>query len=138
MTTHTNPTNPTDPTGGVVPGDLIARHQVITGLRDLADFLEDNPAAPVSAYGNSLEAFAQEDEETLSAAVVDQAAELLGVPVQDRRPQGGHYTASRSFGRITYRVVHIPDRNHRAYQARMSYLDNIRLDTDQDDTGRAA
>ncbi|WP_242883393.1 hypothetical protein [Actinomadura litoris] len=141
MTTHTNPT------GGVVPGDLLARHQVITGLRALADFLADNPAVPVSEYGETIHVFAREADESLSAALVDQAAEALGVLAEDDRAQGGHYTASRSFGRVKYRVVHIPDSYHRAHEARRSYQDNIRLDTDpghpdhndgQDDTGRAA
>ncbi|MUN38185.1 hypothetical protein [Actinomadura litoris] len=135
MTTHTNPTDPTD---GVVPGDLLARHQVITGLRALADFLADNPAVPVPEYGDSFDVFPREVDETLSAAVVDQVAELLGVLVQDDRPQGGHYIAARSFGRITYRLVHIPDRVRREFDARRSYLDNIRTDGDQDDAGQAA
>ncbi|GAA2136582.1 hypothetical protein [Actinomadura napierensis] len=119
----------------VVPGDLFARHQVITGLRKLADFLEANPAVPVPEYGETFDVFPRDCDDTCSAALVDDVAALLGVEADDDRPLGGHYSASRSFGRITYRVVHIPDRRRRQHDAHMSYRDNIRLDEDQDHGG---
>ncbi|MEV3925465.1 hypothetical protein [Actinomadura coerulea] len=136
MTADTAPSGHTSP---IVPGDLFARHQVITGLRALADFLETNPAVPVPEYGDTFHFSARESDDAASAARVDQVAALLGVPVADDRPTGGHYTASKSFGRITYRIVHVPKRRHDEYDAYMSYRDNIRLDQDDDqDAGRAA
>jgi hypothetical protein len=141
MTTHTNPTGQTDP---IVPGDLFARHQTITGLRALADFLEANPAAPVDEYGEIYNVFTRDCDDASAAALVDQTAALLGVEITDRRSRGGHYTASKTFGRITYAVVHIPERQKHESRARDSYYRNIVLDTDQDDqdgdqdTGRAA
>ncbi|MGW5411752.1 hypothetical protein [Actinomadura geliboluensis] len=149
MTTHTNHTHTNDatPTGErtpVVPGDLFARHQTITGLRALADFLEANPAVPVDEYGETYHVFTR-DNDASAVPQVDQTAALLGVEVADDRPTGGHYTASKRFGRITYRIVHIPERNKREALARGSYRHNIILDTDPDeqdgngeDTGRAA
>jgi hypothetical protein len=136
MTAHTTTGRPFP----VVPGDLFSRHQVITGLRALADFLETNPGVPVPEYGRDFDVFARQSDDTGSAAVVDQVAALLGASVQDDRPSGGHYFASRSFGRITYRIVHIPDRNRREHDAHMSYRDNIRIDEGQDHggNGRAA
>ncbi|HEU5027393.1 MAG TPA: hypothetical protein VFV01_20910 [Spirillospora sp.] len=122
----------------VVPGDLFARHQVITGLRALADFLETNPAVPVPEYGETFDVFPRDCDDDCSAALVDDVAALLNVQTDDDRPIGGHYSASRSFGRITYRVVHIPDRNRRQLDAQLSYRQNIRLDEDQDDAGRVA
>jgi hypothetical protein len=119
----------------VVPGDLFARHQIITGLRALADFLETNPAVPVPEYGRDFDVFPRACDDNSSAALVDRVAALLGVQVDDRRPFGGHYTASRSFGRITYCIRHIPDRNRREHDAHMSYRDNIRLDEGQDHGG---
>ena len=141
--TRTNPTTDhTTPAAGVpvVPGDLFARHQVITGLRELADFLEANPGVPVPEYGDTFDVFAQEGDDTRSAALVDHVAELLNVPVNDDRPHGGHYRASRSFGRMAYRIVHIPEQRRREYEAETSYRDNITLDTghDDQDSGRAA
>ncbi|NVI85773.1 hypothetical protein [Actinomadura sp. BRA 177] len=128
MTTHTNPTGQTPP---IVPGDLFARQQTITGLRALADFLEANPAVPVDEYGETYHVFAH-DNDASAVAQVDQTAALLGAEVTDDRPTGGHYTATKRFGRITYRIVHIPKRNKREALARNSYRHNIILDTNQD------
>jgi hypothetical protein len=119
----------------VVPGDLFARHQVITDLRKLADFLEANPAVPVPEYGETFDVFPRDWDDDCSAALVDDVAGLLGVQADDDRPIGGHYSASRSFGRITYRIVHIPDHRRREHAAHMSYRDNIRLDEGQDHGG---
>ncbi|MER7548190.1 hypothetical protein ABTW95_34810 [Spirillospora sp. NPDC127506] len=136
-TTHTGMSGQTGMTGPIVPGDLFARHQTITGLRALADFLEANPAVPVNEYGHDLIISVRNMDDASAAARVDQLAALLGVDVDDDTRHGGHYTATRTFGRISYSVVHIPEQRHREHHARDSYRDNITLDTDQD-TGRAA
>ncbi|WP_165958767.1 hypothetical protein [Actinomadura sp. KC345] len=134
--TRTDPTNPTHdettPAAPVVPGDLFARHQTITGLRALADFLEANPGVPVNEYGHDLLISARAAADASAAALVDQTAALLGVDVADDLDRGGHYTATRTFGRISYRIVHIPDYRRREHLARDSYQHNIRLDTNQD------
>ncbi|MFI0370401.1 hypothetical protein ACH35V_21240 [Actinomadura sp. 1N219] len=138
MTTHDNPTGQTSP---VVPGDLFARHQTITGLRALADFLEANPAVPVDEYGEHYHVFTRTEDDASAVALVDQTAALLGAEVTDRRSRGGHYLAEKTFGRITYAIVHIPERQKRESLARDSYRHNIVLDTEQnssDDAGRAA
>lgn len=138
MTAHSHPIP-------VVPGDLFARHQVITGLRALADFLEANPAVPVPEYGETFDVFPRECDDDCSSALVDHVAALLGVPVDDKRPTGAHLTASRSFGRMTYRIIHIPQRRRDEHEAHMSYSTNFRTDPnqghddqDQGDAGRAA
>ncbi|MGK5557672.1 hypothetical protein ACSNOI_39295 [Actinomadura kijaniata] len=122
----------------IVPGDLFARHQTITGLRALADFLEANPHIPVTEYGEYYSVFTRPARTDASGrALVDQAAALLGVDVRDDTDRGGHYTASRTFGRITYRVVHVPQRARDVHEARWSYATNITLDQSERD-GRAA
>ncbi|MEU8122182.1 hypothetical protein AB0C21_26045 [Spirillospora sp. NPDC049024] len=134
-------TTPTDSTGRpfpLVPGDLFARHQTIAGLRALADFLEANPAVPVKEYGAHYSVHTRVGDDAAAAALVDQVAAFLGAKVTDDRPTGGHYTAEKTFGRIAYRIVHIPARQMAEHYAHMSYRDNIRLDLDQDDEGRAA
>lgn len=133
MTTHTHRTDATGQTLPIVPGDLFARHQTITGLRALADFLEANPAVPVKEYGAHYTVNTPVGDDAAAAAMVDQVAALLGAEVTDDRPRGGHYTASKTFGRITYQIVHIPARQMDEYYAHLSYRHNIRLDdTDQD------
>ncbi|WP_141580468.1 hypothetical protein [Actinomadura sp. WMMA1423] len=122
----------------LVPGDLFARHQIVSGLRALADFLEANPAVPVNEYGHDFLFPVRATDETSAAAQVDHAAALLGVDVSDETRRDGHYSAERTFGRITYRIYHIPERRRRQYRAQDSYQDNIRLDPDQDDEGQAA
>ncbi|MEW2356405.1 hypothetical protein [Spirillospora sp. NPDC029432] len=134
MTTHG--------TGPIVPGDLFARHQTITGLRALADFLEANPNVPVNEYGETFTVYTRHlaDDDPAAVALVDRTAALLGVDVGDRRDHGDHYTAARSFGRIRYQVVHIPARVMDDFHARTSYENNVITDTPAggDSTGRAA
>lgn len=115
-----------------VPGDLFARHQVITGLRALADFLEANPGVPVHEYGDTVDFFVREGDDATSAARVDQVAALLDVPVADDRPTGGHYIASKSFGRIAYRIVHVPKRRRYKSGPRDTSFNNLDLDPDAD------
>ncbi|MGI5206476.1 hypothetical protein ACQEU6_33500 [Spirillospora sp. CA-108201] len=139
MTASTIPNGQTSPP---VPGDLFARHQTIAGLRALADFLEANPAVPVKEYGGDYSVYTRTGDDASAVAVVDQVAALLNTEVTDDRP-GGHYIASKTFGRITYQIVHIPARQMDEHHAQNSYCANIRLDQDDDqdddqDAGRAA
>ena len=128
--------------GPIVPGDLFARHQIIAGLRALADFLEANPDVPVKEYGHDLTVFPRRDSDDASAvAMVDRVAALMGVDVDDERDQGRHYTATKTFGRISYSIVHIPRRLKDQDAARDSYRNNIVCDTpghDSGPSGRAA
>ncbi|MFC5753810.1 hypothetical protein [Actinomadura rugatobispora] len=119
MTAHSMP---------IVPGDLFSRHQIITGLRELADFLEATPDVQVCEYGATLQVFAREGDDASSAALVDQVAALLDVTVADDRASGAHYVATWTFGRAAYRIVHIPQRCREEHEAQTSYFDNLRLD----------
>jgi hypothetical protein len=117
----------------IVPADLFARDQTITGLRALADFLEANPTVPVSEYGQDYNLYVRTDTDASAVAEVDRIAAILGSPVRDDTRRGGHYWAVKTFGRITYRAVHIPSRAMADHEAQMSYRDNI-----TPGTGRAA
>ena len=132
--TRTNPTidHTTTPTAPVVPGDLFARHQTIMGLRALADFLEANLGVPVDEYGEYYTFYTRDCDDASAVTLVDHTAALLGVEVTDRRAVGGHYVAQRRFGRITYSIIHIPERRRREHDAELSYRNNIRPDNDQD------
>jgi hypothetical protein len=104
-----------------VPDDLFARTQTIAGLRVLADFLEDNPSVPVREYGGEYTVFARADENTVERAEIDRIAAALGETVTDDTERGGHYSVSKTFGRITYRAIHVPSKRQAAHEALMSY-----------------
>ncbi|MEV5705742.1 hypothetical protein [Actinoallomurus sp. NPDC052274] len=115
----------------IVPGDLFARHQTIAGLRALADFLEANPGVPVNPFGWEL-SYHPHDTDEHEAAEVERIAALLDAVPVDERGAGGHYTASKTFGRITYKVVHVPARRMAAHEALMSYADVFEATAAQD------
>jgi hypothetical protein len=123
-----------------IPGDLFARHQTITGLRALADYLETHPAVPVNEYGWEVRIHTGVGRDTITdadqRAEVDRVAALLGVPALDETVRGGHYKASRTFGRIVYTIVHVPARRMAQHRAEQSYRDNIRLDHAHQDNER--
>lgn len=111
-----------------IPGDLLARAQVIDGLRRLADYLDQHPDIPVNEYGWDLSDYTTRGTDAGERAAVDQVAASLGVPVRDDTGDGGHYVAARTFGRITYQFVHIPARRRAAHQAWVSYADAVTPD----------
>lgn len=108
-----------------IPADLIARAQVIDGLRQLADYLDAHPDVPVNEYGWDLNDYTNHGTDTDERAAVDQVAAALGVPVRNDTRRGGHYIAARTFGRITYQFVHIPARHRAEHQAWASYANAV-------------
>jgi hypothetical protein len=104
-----------------VPGDLFARSQTVAGLRSLADFLEANPAIPVREFGAEYMVFARADDDNTERSEIDRIAAALGESVEDEIGDGGHYAVSKTFGRITYRAVHVPADHRAAHKALMSY-----------------
>jgi hypothetical protein len=115
--------------------ELAARTEVISGLRQLADYLDRHPAVPVSEFGWDVRAFARRDTDETARAQVDQIAAVLDVQVHDDTEDGGHYYAAKTFGLITYKFVHVPARRRAEHDALMSYSGNIAPD-DKADTGR--
>jgi hypothetical protein len=112
----------------LIPADLLARTQIINGLRQLADYLQDHPGVPINEYGWDLHAFAITDNDLAGRADVDKIASALGVQARDDTADGGHYTASKTFGRITYEFIHVTARRRAAHQALMSYAGAITTD----------
>ena len=113
----------------VIPGDLLARAKIIAGLRQLADYLDTHPLVPVCIFGWDLTVYSiRAATEAGRRAEVDRIAALLGVPVTDQTRHGGHYTASRSFGLITYNAICVPDQRRAAHEALMTYADCITPD----------
>jgi len=84
----------------------IQRQDLISGLRELADFLESNPEVPappgITAYVFPPKAANAEMRREINAI-----ASRIGSGTTTR-PECLHYVTSRSFGGIEYRAVAIP------------------------------
>jgi hypothetical protein len=86
--------------------NAIEREAIISGLRELADFLESNPDVPVPATTDLL-VFPPSVSGAGKRREVDVIASLIGsgtVTYSSHR----HYTTSRRFGPVEYRAVAIP------------------------------
>jgi hypothetical protein len=101
-----------------------AKGRFIRALRELADYLDRNPAVPVPAYGATILLHASSADDG-GRVQVDRIAKLLGANVNDDTATGGHYWAVRSFGPIGYEIVAITDAFTAAHEALMSYRGSI-------------
>ncbi len=84
--------------------DPATRQAFITGLRDLASYLDTNPGIPVPVHGTEIYMSATLVDHG-GCAEVDRFARQTGVPVTDNTASSGHYTAVRSFGPVLYRMI---------------------------------
>jgi hypothetical protein len=83
------------------------RVRLIAGLRDLAEFLDQNPQVPAPRYTDLL-VFPSRGTDSEMCAEVDVIAEQIGVTASQNDTPDGHYIASRYFGPVQYRAVAIP------------------------------
>jgi hypothetical protein len=109
------------------------RADIISGLRQLADYLDTQPQIPVAPYGWDLLISTHTSDDSGGKAEIDRIAALLGVPVHDETDAGGHYNATRAFGPISYVAFHIPARHKAADRAYMTYADCVTPDDDRSD-----
>jgi hypothetical protein len=100
------------------------RDSFIAGLRDLADFLEQENAVPAPRWASAMffSAVSTDDEQRRE---IDRIAALIGGDAEDRTAKHGHYTTSRDFGPVQYRAVAIPASSAAYHAARLSYSGNI-------------
>jgi hypothetical protein len=94
------------------------RARLIAGLRDLAEFLDQNPQVPAPRYADLL-VFPPRGTDAEMFAEVDVIARHIGVTARQNDTPDRHYIASRYFGPVQYRAVAIPqaarnDRNEEA------------------------
>jgi len=101
------------------------RTQTIAGLRVLADFLEANPAIPISASGGECNVFANRTDDQTERAEIDIIAAVLGEPVQDGTHDGGDYCVTKEFGLITYHLTHVPARRRALYRAHSEFAQSV-------------
>ena len=100
--------------------DPETRQALITGLRDLADYLDRHPAIPVPKHGATILLHAATAEDG-GRAQVNRIAELLDTAVNDETARGGHYWAVRNFGPLGYEVVAITAAYRATFDAESSY-----------------
>jgi hypothetical protein len=83
------------------------RGRLTTGLRELADFLDQNPEVPTPWRADVI-AFPAEGTDAEMFAEIDAIAGQIGVTASDADSPRGHYSAVRDFGPVRYRAVAIP------------------------------
>ena len=103
------------------------RGSLVSGLRDAADFLEQNPEVPAPRCADLMVFPPATSTEQEMRTEVDRIAALIGTPVKDDTADEGHYTTARQFGPVQYQAVAIPARCRELRRARMSYTENIIL-----------
>ncbi len=108
--------------------DPATRQAFITGLRDLADYLDRNPAVPVPEYGTEIYLSASSTDNG-GCAQVRQFARQLGIAVPHSISYSGHYEAARSFGPVGYRMVAISQAAMARHHAADSYYGCVTPDT---------
>jgi hypothetical protein len=99
--------------------DQAAREAFITGLRNLADFLDAHWDVPVPRYGTRIQLHAERDDD--GRTEVDQFARQLGTFADDQLTRHGHYEAGKKFGPIDYRMIHITEAAMDKWHATTSY-----------------
>ena len=96
--------------------DPATRQAFITGLRDLADYLDQHPAIPVPRHGTEIYLPASSTDDG-GCAQVRHFARQLGVTPTDNRALTGHYETGRFFGPIGYRMISLSAARMTVYQA---------------------
>ncbi|WP_066361068.1 hypothetical protein [Herbidospora mongoliensis] len=108
------------------------RHSaLIGGLRDLADFLDANPAVPVPSTEITITVYPTRADDEEMRAVVDTMAAGLGAEINPNDLPYGHYSTCRNFGPVQYGAVAIMREAREKYAAQTSYEDNIQVPPSQ-------
>ena len=102
----------------------VERRDLISGLRALADFLEEDPEIP-APFRLDVLVFPPRVSDEDGRAEIDHIAAMIGAPVVDRTAINQHYTTSRRFGAVEYRAVFIPPRGRAYPDAQASYSGHI-------------
>jgi hypothetical protein len=108
--------------------DTATRQAFITGLRDLAGYLDQHPAVPVPAYGTVIYLSAASADDG-GCAQVNRFARHTGATPENRLAHSGHYEAARAFGPISYRITAISDAAMARHHAADSYYGCVTPDT---------
>lgn len=93
--------------GTLIPTSLLPRSRIVRGLRELANYLDRHPGVPVHEDGWDLLVFAHGETQENGRAEVDKVAAALGAGAAADTPCDGMYTATKTFGPITYHFIHL-------------------------------
>lgn len=86
------------------------RGRLIAGLRQLADFLDQNPDVPAPRYAEVI-VFPSRGSNAAMFAEIDVIAQRIGAPATSVDSPAGHYSTCLDFGAVRYRAVAIPTRD---------------------------
>jgi hypothetical protein len=100
------------------------RRDLVSGLRALANFLENNPEIPAPFSADVL-VFPPGVSDEDGRAKIDHIAAMIGAPVVDGTARNEHYVTSRRFGAVEYRAVFIPPRVRAYHHAQASCFGRI-------------
>jgi hypothetical protein len=87
--------------------DSSERTAFTAGLRDLANYLDQNPAVP-SPRDILVHVFPADGSNAEMFAEIDVIAAQIGATASDADSPAGHYSAVRDFGPVQYRAVATP------------------------------
>ncbi len=104
------------------------RRDLIHRLRMLADLLESCPEIP-APYATDVLVFPPDGPDEDICAEIDRIAVLIGTESHDQIAKYGHYTATRSFGRVQYRALAILSRTRASHDACASHSGSVIPDT---------
>jgi hypothetical protein len=94
----------------IYQGNSEERERLIAGIRELADFLDQNPDVPAPRHADVL-VFPTPGSNAEMFAEIDAIAQQIGTTASNARSPAGHYSAVRHFGPVQYRAVTIPNRD---------------------------
>jgi hypothetical protein len=97
------------------------RAAYISGLRDLADFLDTNPDIPTPLQDVTACYMPDRAPDSQMCADVDKIAAYLGSQIDADGLPGGHYRTSIKFGPVEYRAVAVLAKGRAHYEADSSY-----------------
>ena len=107
------------------------RADFITGLRQLADYLDTHRDIPVPGWASIT--FHADAVENGGREQVSQIADALGTGIDPYSSETHYRTGERKFGPITYGAVSISDAEMARYYALNSYRDCVTPDGESPD-----
>ncbi|GGK62765.1 hypothetical protein Ppa06_20940 [Planomonospora parontospora subsp. parontospora] len=113
-----------------MPTDPTRRAAFITGLRDLADFIETNPGVPVPRQSTAITYFPEQATDAEMCAEVDRIAGLCGSRIDPAPLPYGHYMITLPFGPLRYEIAAILADARARYGALSSYHGCVTPDSD--------
>lgn len=97
----------------------MSRDEFIAGLRELADWLQANPAAPTPAYGREVDVYVLCGDDTLGRSSVEATADALGLHV---KTGAGEVLCRKQFaGGLVWAYRYLARQRVAAHEALMSY-----------------